>query len=78
VISDTDWLIYIHLSSARAEILEFYPPRGPFGPTQPEPRLSSNMLPVPNLSPSSFFPARMKPDLFTICPDYRIINICFF
>jgi hypothetical protein len=51
------------------------PARRPFVPTQPEPEVYLQICyPYPTQARLSFIPARMKPDLFTICPDYRIIN----
>lgn len=52
--------------------------RGPYDQTQSECLLSSNMSPGPTQAPILFIPLRLKPDLFTMCPDYRIINTYFF
>jgi hypothetical protein len=39
--------------------------------------LSSCMFPHSTQTRLHFIPARMRPDLFTTCPDYRIINTFF-
>jgi hypothetical protein len=44
----------------------------------PEPEVYLQILPNPTEARIPFIPARMKSGLFTMCPDYRIINTCLF
>jgi hypothetical protein len=42
----------------------------------PSPQFIFKCYQYPTQARLPFIPARMKPHLFTICPDYHIINTC--
>jgi hypothetical protein len=63
--------------SARAEILEFHPAR-PEEHLSRARTLSSNMLLVPHLSPTSFYSNPNEARSICNCPDYSIINTFLF
>jgi hypothetical protein len=54
------------------------PARGPFGSTEPEPDVYLLICyPSPTEARPPFIPARIKSDVFTVFPDYPVINTYF-